>query len=60
MLGLRTHELVNEKVDTVVLCPYWPLTEIMKNSELFKSKNGKECLRQGKEPVYYLLKIYIN
>jgi len=56
MLGLRTHGLVNEKVDTVVLCPYWPLTEIMKNSKYFKSKNGKECLRQGKEPVYHLLK----
>ncbi len=53
-------DLVNEKVDTVVLCPYWPLTEIMKTSEYFKSKNGKESLRQGKEPAYHLLNRYTS
>ncbi len=53
-------DLANEKLDTVVLCAYWPLTEIMKTSEYFKSKNGKESLRQGKEPAYHLLNRYIS
>ena len=32
----------------------------MKTSEYFKSKNGKESLRQGKEPAYHLLNRYTS
>ena len=51
-------DLQNEKLDTVVLCQYWPLKTIMQKNDYYNSKNGRESLRQGKEPAYHLLNRY--
>lgn len=48
-------DLIQKKIDLVLVCPIWPLKEFEKNSDFFKSKNGKEALRQGNVPGYHLL-----
>ncbi|MFZ8805662.1 MAG: hypothetical protein ACO2PO_22145 [Candidatus Calescibacterium sp.] len=35
-------DLVQRKLDSVLVCPVWPLNEFEKKSKLFKSKNGKK------------------
>lgn len=48
-------DLVQRKLDLVLVSPVWPLTEFEKRSEFFKSRKGKEALRQGNVPGYHLL-----
>jgi hypothetical protein len=48
-------DLVQRKLDLVLVCPFWPLNEFEKRSDFFKSKKGKEVLRQGNVPGYHLL-----
>lgn len=48
-------DLEQKKIDLVLVCPIWPLSEFEKRSEFFKSKKGKEALRQGNVPGYHLL-----
>lgn len=48
-------EIQNEKLDFVMLCPFWPLSEIEKENDFFKSDKGKESLRRGYLPGYHLL-----
>jgi len=48
-------DLVQRKLDLVLVCPIWPLSEFEKRSEFFKSRKGKEALRQGNVPGYHLL-----
>jgi len=48
-------DLVQRKIDLVLVCPIWPLSEFEKKSEFFKSKRGKETLREGNVPGYHLL-----
>ena len=48
-------DLVQGKLDLVLVCPIWPLSEFEKRSDFFKSRKGKEALRQGNVPGYHLL-----
>jgi hypothetical protein len=48
-------DLVQRKLDLVLVCPVWPLNEFEKKSDFFKSKEGKEALRRGNVPGYHLL-----
>ena len=48
-------DLVQGKLDLVLVCPIWPLNEFEKTSEYYKSKEGKEALRRGYIPGYHLL-----
>lgn len=48
-------DLVQRKLDLVLVCPIWPLSEFEKRSDFFKSKKGKEALRRGNVPGYHLL-----
>lgn len=48
-------DLVQRKLDLVLVCPIWSLCEFEKRSDFFKSRKGKEALRQGNVPGYYLL-----
>ena len=48
-------DLVQRKLELVLVCPTWPLSEFEKLSKFFKSKKGKETLRQGNVPGYHLL-----
>jgi hypothetical protein len=48
-------DLVQRKLDLVLVCPVWSLNEFEKKSDFFKSKKGKEVLRQGNVPGYHLL-----
>jgi len=48
-------DLVQRKLDLVLICPIWPISEFEKRSDFFKSRKGKETLRQGNVPGYHLL-----
>ncbi|MBL7117695.1 MAG: hypothetical protein ISS94_02775 [Candidatus Syntrophoarchaeum sp.] len=48
-------DLVQRKLDLVLVCPIWPLREFEERSDFFKSRKGKEELRQGNVPGYHLL-----
>jgi len=43
------------KVDWVAVCAVWPLGEIGRKNEFFKSSKGKEALRQGNMVGFHLL-----
>lgn len=43
------------KVDWVVVCAVWPLEDIGKKNDIFKSSRGKEALRQGNMVGFHLL-----
>lgn len=46
-------DLTHKKLDLVLVCPIWPLSETESNH--FKSGKGKEELRRGNVPGYHLL-----
>lgn len=48
-------DLIQKKIDLVLVCPIWLLSEFEKNNDFFKKKEGKEALRQGNVPGYHLL-----
>ncbi len=48
-------DLVKKKLDLVLVCPFWPLTDIEKQNPWFQSKKNKEKLRRGDQPNYHLL-----
>lgn len=48
-------DLIQRKLDLVLVCPVWPLSEFEERSDFFKSKKGKEALRRGNIPGYHLL-----
>ena len=48
-------DLIENKVDLVLVSPYWPLTEFSNRDEFLKGKKGKEQLRRGNLPGYHLL-----
>jgi len=48
-------DLVQRKLDLVLVCPIWSLIEFEKRSDFFKNNKGKEALRQGNVPGYHLL-----
>jgi hypothetical protein len=48
-------DLIQKKIDLVLVCPIWTLSELEGKNEFIRSKNGKEALRQGNMPGYHLL-----
>ncbi|MBM4055662.1 MAG: hypothetical protein FJ264_13575 [Planctomycetes bacterium] len=51
-------DIINDKIDSIVMCPVWALSFLMKKDSYYNSKNGRESIRQGKEPAYHLLNSY--
>ncbi|MFH1562825.1 MAG: hypothetical protein ABIF11_05345 [Nitrospirota bacterium] len=48
-------DLVQRKLDLVLVCPIWSLSKFEERNDFFKSRNGKEALRQGNVLGYHLL-----
>jgi hypothetical protein len=51
-------DLVNDKVEDVVICPHTDLPTLAQESDFFKSRQGREALRRGNVPGYHLLAAY--
>lgn len=51
----QTCDLMQRKLDLVLVCPIWHLSEFENRSDFFKSKKGKEALRRGNTTGYHLL-----
>ena len=48
-------DLLHDKIDLVLLCPFWKMTDLEQRESYYKSKKGKESLRKGDQPSYHLL-----
>ncbi len=48
-------DLAHDKLEIVQVCPVWPLDQLAKETEYFRSKRGREELRRGNLPGYQLL-----
>ncbi|MBU7047164.1 MAG: hypothetical protein HXS54_12095 [Theionarchaea archaeon] len=48
-------DLVQGKVDLVLVCPIWVLGDFEKRNVFFRKGQGKEALRRGNVPGYHLL-----
>jgi len=48
-------DLINEKIELVLVCPVWELKEFEKQNPSYKSSKMKEALRRGFIPGYHLL-----
>lgn len=53
-------DILNDKIDSLVVCPVWSLRKLIKSNDYFNSSKAKESLRQGKEPSYHLLNAYLS
>lgn len=51
----QSWDLQQCKVDWVVVCAVWPLEDMCKNNDIFKSSKGKEALRHGNMIGFHLL-----
>jgi hypothetical protein len=51
-------DILNEKIDSLVVCPVVGLKELIAANPYFAGKEARESLRQGKEPPYHLLNTY--
>lgn len=49
-------DLEHRKLELVLVCPFFALSEIEKQGNHFKSSKWKESVRQGNEPGYHMLK----
>lgn len=47
-------DLLHKKIDLVLVCPVWPLSEFERNP-YYTGRKGKEALRRGYIPDYHLL-----
>jgi hypothetical protein len=48
-------DLVQGKLDIVLVCPHWPLSIFEQTNDFFRSKRGKEEIRRGNIPGYHML-----
>lgn len=48
-------DLAHRKLDLVLVSPVWNISELESKSDFFKSRKGKESLRQGNISGYHLL-----
>ena len=48
-------DLEHDKVNSVVLCPIWPLAEFSADVPSLQSDKGREELRRGNFPPFHLL-----
>ncbi|MHC1682739.1 MAG: hypothetical protein AB6733_07295, partial [Clostridiaceae bacterium] len=46
-------DLAHHKLDNVLVSPVWPISEMGLENEFFRSRKGKESLRQGNLPGYH-------
>ena len=48
-------DIVNNKIDSIIICPIWPLQKLIEVDPYYKSSKAREELRQGKSPSFHLL-----
>ena len=48
-------DLIHKKLELVLVCPIWPLSEFETKNPSYKSPGMKESLRRGYLPGYHLL-----
>ncbi len=48
-------DLINKKLELVLVCPIWPLSEFESRNPSYKNPKMKESLRRGYLPGYHLL-----
>lgn len=48
-------DLVNDKVEDVVLCPHWSLSDAERMDEYLRSRKAKEAVRRGNQSAYHML-----
>ena len=48
-------DLAHHKLDNVLVSPIWPIGEMGSENDFFKSRKGKESLRQGNLSGYHHL-----
>lgn len=48
-------DLINRKLELVLVCPIWPLSEFESRNPSYKNPKMKESLRRGYLPGYHLL-----
>jgi hypothetical protein len=48
-------DLIQKKLELVLVCPIWPLSEFENKNPSYKDLKRKESLRQGYSPGYHLL-----
>jgi hypothetical protein len=57
----QTCDIINDKIDSIIVCPIWSLKKLIEINPYYRSRNAREDLRQGKTPSYHLLnKIELN
>ena len=48
-------DLVQGKLETILVCPHWPIEDFEQREEYFRSKKGKEDIRRGNIPGLHML-----
>jgi len=48
-------DLVRGKIETVLVCPHWPVDVLEEQHDFFRSRRGKEDVRRGNVPGYHML-----
>jgi len=48
-------DLVQGKIETVLVCPHWPLQKLEERGDFFRSRQNKEEIRRGNVPGYHML-----
>ena len=48
-------DLEQRKVDLVLVCPVWPISEFGQNDSFYGTSDGQEALRRGYCPGYHLV-----
>jgi hypothetical protein len=51
-------DLVNDKIEEVLLCAHWPLSEVAQRNPFLAGRQGKETVRRGNVPGYHLIAAY--
>lgn len=48
-------DLVQGKLEMVLVCPHWPLSILEQREDYFRSRQGKEDIRRGNSPGFHML-----
>lgn len=48
-------DIENKKIDSIILCPIFPFSDLTIEGKQFYDKNEREILRRGNSPAYHLL-----
>jgi hypothetical protein len=51
-------DIINDKISNLIVCPLIRLKDLTDKVDYYRSSNGLESIRQGKEPAYHLLNEY--